>query len=273
MASQSHDEPEAGSQIMNRAHFLASLVCGVCTFCTPADASTITPIVDDFNDGSLSTAWSVGFENATGWTFVESGGLLTVTDIDATVVNAGSGGPMARVNLSQTFTPLTDFTASCAVAWDSEDSVRAMQGVGLQLFDGNGLRVAGLEYADGWVGFRGTQRWFFDAITTGISPRGLLPFSGTALLGISRVGSDISVSWNGNPLATGSSSSPIARVDLYYWHYAFDSVFDGTSFFGTESIDSVTITGSAVTVPEPSSMLLMGAGVWCLAVMRLRRRT
>lgn len=256
---------------MNRARFLASLVCGVCAFCAHADASTITPIVDDFNDGTLSTDWSVSLDNATGWTFVESGGLLTVTEIDPTVVNYGDGGPMARVNLRQTFTPLTDFTASCAVAWDSGSSLGAMQGVGLQLFDGSGLRVAGLEYTDGWVADRGTRRWFFNAATTGNSGRGALPFSGTALLGIARVGSDVTVSWNGNPLGMGSSSSPIARVDLYFWYYAYDHAINGTSFFGTESIDSVTITG--VAVPEPSGILLVGAGVGCLAVTRVRRRT
>jgi hypothetical protein len=95
-------------------------------------------------------------------------------------------------------------------------SVRAMQGVGLQLFDGSGLRIAGLEYTDGWVGFTGTRRWFFPGTATGDSGRGILPLSGTALLDISRVGSDITVSWDGNPLAFGSSSSPIARVDLSF---------------------------------------------------------
>lgn len=256
---------------MNHARFLASLVCGVYVFCAHADASTITPIVDTFNDGTLSTDWSVSLEHANDWTFVESGGLLTVTDIDPTVINGGDGGPMARVNLRQTFTPLTDFTASSAVAWDSESSLRAMQGVGLQLFDASGLRVAGLEYVDGWVADRGTRRWFINN-TSGIAAKGSLPFNGTALLGISRVGSDITFSWNGIPFEAGSSSSPIARVDLYFWYYAYNHPVNGTSFFGSESIDSVTITGTAVAVPEPSGMLLMGAGVGCLAVTRLRRR-
>jgi hypothetical protein len=256
---------------MNRVNFLASLVCNACAFCAIAEASTITPVIDQFDDGTLSTAWSVGFDDATGWTFAETGGSLTVTDISPAVVNAGSGGTMARVLLSQTFTPLADFTASCAVAWDSEGSVNAMQGVGIQLFDGSGANVAGLDYCDAWVGYLGTRRWFLNG-TPANQGRDKLPLSGTASLGLSRVGSVITVSWDGTTLATGSSSSPIERVDLTFWYYAYDNVSYGTSFFGTESIDSVSITGSVAAVPEPSSMLLVSAGMGCLAVVRLRRR-
>lgn len=234
---------------MNHMTFVTSLICGVCAFCVIAEATTITPVVDHFDDGTLSPAWSVGFENSTGWTFAETGGSLTVTDIEPTVVNGGSGGSMARVMLSRTFTPLADFTASCAVAWDSEGSVNAMQGVGLMLYDGSGSNVAGVDYADGWVGFAGTRRWFFNGTATH-QGHSKLALSGTAGLAISRVGSDITVSWDGGPLATGSSSAPIERVDLVFWHYAYDNAINGTSFFGSEAIDSVTITGSVLAVPE-----------------------
>lgn len=256
---------------MNRVSSLAFLVCTACAFSAIAEASTITPVSDQFDDGTLSTAWSVGFENATGWTFAETGGALTVTDIVPTVTNAGSGGTMARVLLSQTFTPLADFTASCAVAWDSEGSVNAMQGVGIMLYDGSGANVAGVDYCDGWVGYRGTRRWFFNGNATN-QGHSQLPLSGTAGLGISRVGSDITVSWGGAPLATGSSSAPIERVDLVFWYYAYDNAIYGTSFFANEAIDSVTITGSVVAVPEPSSMLLVAAGLGCMGVAGLRRR-
>jgi hypothetical protein len=256
---------------MDRVNFLASLVCGACAFCAVAGASPITPVVDQFDDGTLSPDWSVGFEDATAWTFAESGGSLTVTDISPSVVNATSGGTTARVLLSQTFTPLADFTASCAVAWDSEGSVNAMQGVGIQLFDGSGANVAGVDYCDAWVGHRGTRRWFFNG-SPGNQGHSQLPLSGSASLGISRAGSAITVSWDGATLATGSSSSPIERVDLIFWYFAYDNVSFGTSFFGTESIDSVTITGNVVAVPEPSGTLLAAAGMACLGVAGLRRR-
>jgi len=256
---------------MNRVNFFACLIGAACALCAIAEATTITPVVDQFDDGTLSTDWSVGYENATGWTFSESGGSLTVTDISPSVVNAGSGGTMARVMLSQTFTPLADFTASCAVAWDSEGSVNAMQGVGIMLYNGGGGNVAGVDYCDAWVGFRGTRRWFFNG-TAANQGKDVLALSGTAALGISRVGSDITVSWNGATLATGSSSSPIERVDLTFWYYAYDNAIYGTSFFGNEAIDSVTITGTVVPVPEPSSMLLVAAGLGCVGVARLRRR-
>ena len=256
---------------MNRVHFLASLVCAACAFCAIAEATTITPVEDHFGDGTLSTDWSVGFDNATDWTFAETGGSLTVTDIDPVVVNGYDAGMMARVMLSQTFTPLADFTASLAVAWDSEGSVNAMQGVGLMLYDGSGGNVAGLDYCDGWVGYRGTRRWFFNG-TPAHQGKDQLPLNGTAALEISRVGSAVTVSWDGTPVATGSSSAPIERVDLVFWYYAYDNAIYGTSFFGSEAIDSVTITGSVVPVPEPSGMLLVAAGMGCMGVARLRRR-
>lgn len=260
---------------MNHVSFLTSLVCGACAFCAIAEATTITPVVDHFNDGTLSPAWSVGFDNSTGWTFAETGGSLTVNDIVPNVVNAGSGGTMARVMLSQTFTPLADFTASCAVSWDSEGSVNAMQGVGLMLYDGSGGNVAGVDYADAWVGYRGTRRWFLNgtAVHQGHSK---LALSGTAGLGISRVGGDITISWDGVPLATGASLAPIERVDLVFWYYAYDNAIYGTSFFGSEAIDSVTITGSVASVPEidlagiGSVLGLLGGGLGLLERRRKR---
>lgn len=255
---------------MNSSNILATLVCGVCAACAVAEATTITAIDDQFNDGTLSSAWTVGFQNASGWTAAETGGALTVTDIASTVNNGGSGGAFARAFLSQSFTPLADFTASCVVAWDSENDVQAMQGVGIRLFDGTDTFIVGAEYVDGWVAFRGTRLWDFGG-TRNHSGRGLLAFSGTAALGIARVGSDIDVTWDGAVLASGTSSSPIARVDLMFWYYPFNGA-EGVSFFGTESIDSVTISGSPAVVPEPSTMLLMAAGLGCVAGVRLRRR-
>jgi hypothetical protein len=256
---------------MNHRQLLASLFCGACAACAAADASTITPIDDQFNDATLSPTWAVSFENASGWTANETGGSLTVTDIAATVNNAGSGGAFVRAILSQSFTPLADFNASCVVAWDSENDVQAMQGVGIRLFDTTGTFIVGAEYVDGWVAYRGTRLWDFGG-TRNHSGRGLLAFSGTAALGIARVGSDVDVTWDGAPLASGTSSSPIGRVDLMFWYYPFTG-FEGVSFFGTESIDSVTVSGSPVAVvPEPSTMLLMAAGLACVVGARLRRR-
>lgn len=247
-----------------------SLACGVWAACTVAAATTITPVSDDFDDGALSPAWTVSLENATGWTFVETGSLLTVTEIVPTVVNTGNGGTSARVVLSQSFTPLADFAATCAVAWDSHGSLSPMQAVGIHLFDATNTPVTSVEYADGWVGFRGTRAWAFGG-TRFHSGAGYLALSGTAALGISRVGSTIDVLWDGSTLATGTSSAPISRLDLVFWYYAYDGP-QGVSFFGTESVDSVMIEGTPVAVPEPSTLLLAGSGAACAAGIRLRRR-
>lgn len=254
-----------------RTRLAGFLVGGLWAACLTAGASPITAVFDDFDDGALSPAWTVGLENATGWTFVETGSLLTVTDIAATVINSGNGGTSARVILSQSFTPLTDFTAAAQVAWDSAGSLSAMQAVGMHLFDSTNTLVAGVEYVDGWVGYAGARLRAFGSVRSH-SGAGSLPLEGTAALGISRVGSAIDVSWDGATLAIGASSAPVERVDLVFWHYGYDGP-QGVSFFGTESIDSVSIEGTPIAVPEPSTLLLVGSGIAAMAGLRLGRRT
>jgi hypothetical protein len=253
-----------------RTRLAGFLVFGLLAAGLTAGASPITVVFDDFDDGALAPAWTVGLENATGWTFVETGSLLTVTDIAATVINSGNGGTSARVILSQSFTPLSDFTAAAQVAWDSAGSLSAMQAVGIHLFDSANTLVAGVEYGDGWVGYAGARVWAFGSVRSH-SGAGSLPLAGTAALGISRVGSTIDFTWDASTLFTHTSTAAIDRVDLIFWHYGYDGP-QGVSFFATESIDSVSIEGTPIAVPEPSTLLLVGSGVAAVVGMRLGRR-
>lgn len=255
---------------MNLWNRRIGLVLCAWALCAPAGASTITPVFDHFDDGVLDPAWTVSLGNASGWTYAESGSLLSVTGIAPTVLNTGNGGAFARVTLSRSFTPLGDLDAFCDVSWNSQGSVNAMQGVGIHLLDDAGSIVATAEYADGWVGFAGTRLWGFGASRQHQGP-GALPLAGSARLGIGRVADAMSVTWNGTPLANGTSSTPVSQVDLVFWYYAYSGA-GGTSSFGGEAIDMVRIEGTAVPVPEPSTLLLVGSGAAFIAVRTLRRR-
>lgn len=99
--------------------FMSILILGIAM---PVKAILI--LEDHFNNGTLDPAWSITFQDATGWDYTESGTNLTVTDIDPTVVNPSDGGTWARVILSQDFTPLTDFDVDFHISWEAEGSCR-----------------------------------------------------------------------------------------------------------------------------------------------------
>ena len=114
-------------------------------------AKAIVVIDDHFDDEVLDPAWSINFQDATGWTFSESGTNLTVTDIDPVV----SGGTMADVILSRNFTPLTDFHAEFGFSWDSEGSTLPMQLLFISLYGPNDNLISEVSYFDAWIGARG----------------------------------------------------------------------------------------------------------------------
>ena len=220
-----------------------------------ADAHAITTVNDHFNNGKLDPTWSVSFQNSAGWSYTESGTDLTVADITPTVINHGDGGTWARVILSQTFTPLADFNVDFDFSWNSEGSPSPMQSVSIKLYDGNQIALA--EYFDAWVQSRGEKV----AIAGGnifYSGYNTLPFEGTASVDISRVGNSINVLWDDAVLVSGTSESPLSRVDLEFRYYAYDG-WAGTSFFGSESIDLVKIKGDKIKgnpVPDESATML-----------------
>jgi hypothetical protein len=93
---------QEGEIVMNKGRVLLLVVFiilyGVITL--PARASSV--VYDDFDDGILDSAWSITFQDSTGWVYTETGTKLNVTDIFPTVINSGGGGTWAKVMLSQT---------------------------------------------------------------------------------------------------------------------------------------------------------------------------
>lgn len=229
-------------------------------------AWAVTVVNDHFNDGVLDPAWSITFQNATGWTFTESGTVLNVTDITPTDT---TGALWATVILSQTFTPLTNFQVHADFSWDSEGSVNAAQNVSIQLFDSAGSRITSVFYHDPWTGHNGEKTAEVGG-NVFVSGADSLPFMGSASINIARVGSNIDVLWDGVNLVSGTAAGPLGRIAVGFWFSACNCPPIGTSFFGNESVDLVWVEGTS-TAPEPATLFLLGSGLAGLFGLKRKR--
>ena len=256
------------SQFTSRHGWLNSVICTIkftaslalilvsCLYISVLRAQADVVVYDHFDDGVLDPAWSISFQDSTGWTYIESGTGLDVTDINPTVINPDSSGTWARVVLSQDFTLLTDFRVGCDFSWDSENSNRAMQSIYMELYDIYGNPLSQFGSVDAWVADRGGS--YASAGENNYWSGNTLPYNGSASVDISRVGSNITVLWDEVELVSGEADNPLSRVDVRFSYYAYDGP-GGPSLFGTESIDLVKIEGTPV--PLPCTLLLFGSGL------------
>ncbi len=203
-------------------------------------------VYDHFDDGVLDSAWDIVLEYADGWTYSESGTLLTVTDISPTFINPDPNGTIwAIVRLTQSCAPLGDFQVEFSFSWDSEGDNRAMQLVWVSLYAVNGDLVARGGYCDGWVGHRGCK--YADICgSTWHSGTDTLPLFGNASVGIDRNGDLVTVSWDGTPVFSGVCALPVEDVEVSFQYFAYDYQYQGqtTSFFGSESVDVISVAGA-----------------------------
>ena len=205
-------------------------------------------VIDDFNDGVLDPAWQVSYSAASGWTYEETGTGLYVSDIDPVYIDYGGGAPWAEVYLSRDCPPMNGFHASLHLAWDSHGEATAMQQVFLVVLDQNGGAIARAGFCDSWVYHSGSQ-WAEIGSTRWLSGYGTMALSGEAEVAVDRVNDLLSISWNGLPLLEATSTTPVRGIRIEFGHYAYDGSA-GTSFFGTESVQSLAVQGDV----SPSSV-------------------
>lgn len=229
-----------------------SLMVAVVLFAT-CQASAM--VFDDFNDGLLDPAWNVVFDNATGWTYQESGTKLNVTAIGGTHPGVDEWN---TIRLQQNFIATGDFESKCAFSWDSEGSIQTMQNFFVTLYSEDESVASGCGYFDAWLARSGEKvaRIGDDSYHSGWDT---LPLAGDVEIIIKRTSNQMSVLWNNDVLLTGFSDVVIDKVELQ---------FGGTTYpganFGVLSVDYVN------AVPEPATMLLFGIGS-CCALSRRRR--
>lgn len=223
-------------------------------------------VFDHFDDGVLDPAWVIDFDiNASGWTNSESGTLFSVTDITPVTT-----GEWSIVTLSQSFRTLSDFTVDWDFQWGSAGQNSAMQKLRLTLFSGNDM-VAAVAYDDPWIDHSGQKSAgiFSDPPALYNSGADTMPYAGSAYVDIVRTNGVISISWNDVQCLTGAYAAPINRVDIEFFYWSSVANANPSSFFGSESIDLVSIVGvPTCPIPEPAAMSLLAIG----AVALLRRK-
>lgn len=233
---------------------IAAFLCGPLF-----SAQAVEVFVDEFDGDDLSN-WAEMPQNASGlgYNLVDSN-LVVVDFNNPWVMNTGLDGEWAIVTLFHDFTsPLSDFTLTFQFAWSSEDpvtgdpSLKAMQRIYVQAYDLDGVQIARTGYSDSWLSANGGQHAKVRGGTEIDASPNDLGSSGTATITITRVGSNVTVSWDGEILAEGVNDEPFYTIGILFYYYPYDGL-GGPSFFGTESVDFVWVSDEpGVDVPPTS---------------------
>jgi hypothetical protein len=187
----------------------------------------LSKVDDDFNDGVLSPSWRIDLEDATDWTYTESGTTLTVSGVTPLATNPGVAVLQEYVD------PYQNFTLSFKFSWDSGGDNAAVQSVHLQLHTIDDQLITWVAYRDIWNGQSGEQ--FVQIGNNNFYETGpdSLPLSGNATVTVARVGSNISIAWDGNTILTGTDDRAVEVVELSFNHES--------AGIGSISVDSVKL--------------------------------
>ena len=231
---------------------IAAAAAWMCAMAVNSAHATV--IVEDFDDGVLDPAWQVTFENASGWSYSEQGTELTVTDV--TTLASGWG----RVNLERTVDLSGDFGLEWSFSWDEFGDPNAVQFVYLGLTSADDSYWTSMGLQDAWDDVSGRLRATATGATAYIPNYGTAPFSGDALMTVTREAGAVDIRIDGSSVVSASSNATYTKLILSFGYYEGPG-----NTFGTESVDRIAIS----IVPEPSTALLVA---FFGAVARLRRR-
>jgi hypothetical protein len=145
-------------------------------------------VFDHFNNGQLDPAWTVTLQNATGWSYTESGTELVVSDIDMVT------GPPNGVELTRNFLAPGNFEVKSRLSWDSLSLPSVIQTIDVRVYSGNALAVQG-GYTDPMLYSAGRRYGRIEGLKYTYDG-GYQPYSGTAEITLKRTDGFVSVLWD-----------------------------------------------------------------------------
>ena len=167
---------------------------------------------DHFDDGVLDPAWVVEFgEHACGWTAVEEGSSLTVSEI----CHDGPTLEWATVTLAQPCLLPNDFNVAWRMTWDSLNNLGTMQYLYLYLRDSDGGMVAVCGYSDPWAQYAG-QIYANVAGHEGYGSGASMLFSGSVLFIMNRENGLITCKCDTTIIFEASDSTEVASVEISF---------------------------------------------------------
>ena len=257
---------------MKKSPMLLFALAAILAMVSPARADNI--LYDHFDDGVIAP-WTVDFVNALGADYVEEFSELSVTNIVVDDPNTN----WSYVNFSLILAPQLDFSIHAIFSWSSVPipdgyvSAQSVKKVKLRCYDENENQLASVGFAD-YYSTEESNNPFREAWTPGEGKQevigGANPYNGVATVDIERIGGIITVKWDGNLMATGTSSAPLNKILL---EFGYDWIQQGgpPSYFGTGAFDLVQV-GDAPIIPEPATLALLAAGALGLLGYGWRRK-
>ncbi len=176
-------------------------------------------VSDHFDNGVLDPAWVVSYDKTDGYVGEESGTNYTVSNINRVVYDDWN-----TVRLTQSLsTPLTrNFQVNFDFSWAMEHPA-AMQIVSVRLLDSNDVEILGTGMVDAWGGTYGSIFWGIGS-TSGHTGSDSQPAAGVGNIVIVRENGNVSITYNGNPLASGETTGTIAKVQIAFARYFYSGV-------------------------------------------------
>ena len=202
-------------------------------------------VYDHFDDGVLDLAWGITFDNATGWTYSESGTDITVTDV---AIDDPGYSTAARTYLNQNFYASSDFEVEFSLSWDCDGKDSFIGALRIELYGGDTV-IARAGYYDPWLYHRGAKLAVIgeQSYHTGTNT---LPFADSAIVKIQRIAGVITVLWDDTVLFSDNNNQVVDNLKIDFTQDRYSGATFGSFSVDYVSASSVELVSLEITGPD-----------------------